>query len=235
MKTLRKPQLAFALSVILLLASCSQYEYFDSEELKFNYSLYNEFIDDDYNIGIIYEVNNHLNNMKDLNESDSMSIMLREVNEYYQSDLNFSNDFLISLNHSTDELPEILIDLGYIKNEDLNLIDHFLTDSDIHGFEYALEEFQASVTELSLSTSEFKNKNDFANVLKSLNHFAPSLFSNNKNFSKSGLGCARAALALTAASVALATCVTVVACGIAVTGWILAYGAYQDNCINHHQ
>lgn len=70
----------------------------------------------------------------------------------------------------------------------------------------------------------------------SLQHFKSEMFTNSNTYvGKSNTrswGCLRAALALAASSVGLASCVAVIACGIAVTGWILAYDAYRNNCLN---
>jgi hypothetical protein len=238
MKKFRNPYISVLL-VLLIFSSCTRDTITDDLlERKFDYSIHNEFKSNNYNGEIIGVVNTYMANFKDSVAPYNVFELLNEVNDYYRTDLNFPNEFLNTLSHNFEDIPDILIEMGFIGGETLSLIDSFLVNLNNSDFNVALEKFETSVLVMNLSDSEFKTKNDFVNVLKTLYHYNPHFFSSNNSFeksSKSGFGCLRAALALTAASVALASCVTVVTCGIAVTGWILAYGAYQDNCMNHHQ
>ena len=231
---MRRPYIAVFLSVLILFASCEQYDSGTIDIKQFDYSLHNEFVTNPYNSGILEIINLSGEKSDYFNSSQRSNELLETINTYYNSDLSFPDEFLSATDNNSQEIPDFLLEMGWINQNDLNLIDKFISDLQSSNFNTALENYEASVLNLNLDDNEFNIKNKAANSFVTMNHYYPEMFqdANYSTSTRSGWGCLRAAIALTAASAALAACATVVACGLAVTGWILAYDAYRDNCLN---
>ncbi|MGB2223482.1 MAG: hypothetical protein ACPHZC_03545 [Flavobacteriaceae bacterium] len=231
-KTLRKPYLATFLASIILFISCEQNS-LDSVENAFNYSVHKELIETTSAVDI--------NNMLNINSSSAKSNSINRnldvidnINNYYNSDLSLPNELLGMTDYNPQEVVTTALNNGWMNQYDLNLMDQFESDFQSLGFDGALENYENTVLSLELNDAEFSKKNLVANALKSMNNYYPEIFSSSSEFSKysRGWGCFRAAAALILSSVGLASCVTVVACGLAVSAWILSYSAYVDNCQN---
>ena len=229
---LRKPIIALFLSLVMLLFSCEQYESFNlSDPQKFDYSIYGEFISDSDNqfiLEIIKSFDEPLYKGKNQNNVEFLSL----INERFNTDLSYPEEFINIYKNDYSEIPDILIENGWINEMDLNQIDAFINNVLTFGFEIALIKFEETVLNSNYDDKQFRIKNNFANSIKALNYYSPELFELKiDQISRYGSGCFKAAIALIAASAALAACLTVIACGLAVTGWILAYDAYVNNCL----
>jgi len=168
-----------------------------------------------------------------LNNFDKGQITLGNINEYFNSDLVYPISFLKLIDYSPQQIETIAIQEGWLDENDIDLIDRFEADLLADNFEIALYNYEKNVLELELSSAEFAKKNMVANAFKAIYHFNPEMFGSSKYGNMTGKGgwsCFRAGAALTVSNVALASCATTVACGLAITAWMVSYSAYDANC-----
>lgn len=234
-KKLKKPHLAIFFSFLIIFASCEQYK-LDEENLNsFDYSIHEEFISNQYNIDVIDIIYSDSDKTTISMEISSSSELLDVINNYYNSNMSLPNDFLKITENNSIDITNTLIKKGWINSNDVKQIDNFIGNFSKFGFNSALERYENSVIKMNLNQTEFQIKNKFANALMTINHINPNLFDVHDKYTGNtyfmGGSCLRAALALVAASIALASCATIIACGLAVSAWILAYDAYRDNCL----
>lgn len=117
-----------------------------------------------------------------------------------------------------------------MNQEDINLIKDFENDVKTNGIDSAINNFENNILTLNLSEEEFDKKVVFVNTVKSLNYEHPDLFINT-NASKSWWRCGLASIALAASIAGLGSCITVVACGLAVLLNVNAAYAFADQCL----
>lgn len=206
---------------VSFLISCNE-DVTETENKSFNYSVYNQFKTINFRYG---------NSMNKSNTISSERQRLKNINNRFDTNLNFPDELTLLIDKNPSEIEDIVVSNGWLNEDDIYLIDEFVADLKETNFNNALENYEENALSLNLSSKEFNDKMLTANVLLSLNQEHPETFQNtSNNFSEFDWGCARAVVALSAASVALASCSTGVACGLAVTAWVLAYSNYLDNC-----
>ena len=230
----RKPYISIFLTALMLFVSCSKSDV-STLDNTMDYSIYNDLIRTSDLSEIFTIINSANKEIESLNSVDRGTRILEIVNSYYSTDLSFPQEFIEIADADTEMILATSLQNGWLSQADVNLVNQFMDDLAINSFDTALRNYENTVMNMSLSNQEFAVKNQIANALKSMNHYYPEKFDNATNFAttdKSGKSCFRSAVALTVASAALATCATVVACGFAVTAWILAYDLYKDNCLS---
>jgi len=226
LKNFRKPYLSMFLASIVLFVSCEQANLNNDAESEFDYSVYNEFIS-----GNSYsKANSFLSKSGNSNTIADAQKLLDDINLEYGTNIVFPNEFLGLTDYSPQHIETTALSKGWLNQNDIYLIDEFESDLKKSDFDTAIQNYENNVINLGLSGNELEEKNLAANAFKAFNNYHPELF-DNTTYSKGGWGCFRAAAALTLSSVALASCATVLACGLAVTAWILSYSAYTDNCL----
>jgi hypothetical protein len=216
LKPFRRPYFAMLLSSLILFMSCEQSISENAKE-NFDYSVYKEFSKLNFN-------NNNSFNKSSIITSERLR--LDNINSEFNTEINFSDDFLLLIKKSPEEIEETAISNGWLNENDIYLLNEFESDLRDSNFENALQNFEENVLSLNLSENELNDKILAANALMSLNDESPGIFESNGT----SWGCIRAIAALTISSVALASCATGVACALAVTAWIVSYATYLDNC-----
>ncbi|OUS00075.1 hypothetical protein A9Q86_11585 [Flavobacteriales bacterium 33_180_T64] len=221
-KFLRKPYLAILFSYLILFVSCSQYDSVEINEQNFDYTAFNEFKSQGY----IIDINLIKNNKVSLIEKKKA--ILNQINTELNTDLSFPDKAFELANSDVEEIFEISMKEGWMTQQDVDLTNEFILNIKNDGIDIAISKYEATILELSLSSAKFEEKNIFLNIMKSLNYANPDLFktellneslvANKEPWYK----CAAAGVALVAATLSLASCVTVAACGLAL---VLVYAA----------
>lgn len=219
-KILRKPFSPIFLSLIMLTFSCTQYENDLDEYKSFDYKIYNEFTNSSY-----------FKNLKTNNENQTNrnSDVLLSINQEFETDLSFPNELLNITAYSAEEIVTKALNYGWISTTDLELIDEFGYDLQHSNFDTAINNFEKNVNDLNLNNDDFNKMQLVANNLKSLEEYNPDAFYDASQRAE-GWGCLKAVIALVVASISLASCVTIITCGLAVSAWIISYSNYLDNC-----
>lgn len=223
MKIFRKPYFAAFLSSLILFISCNQ----DSDDVLsnndvkniFDYSVYNSFI----NLNAT-DINHPSQNLKSVQSEQER---LDQINRQFETNIQYPDDFLELIDKDPEFIETKLLSEGWLSEKDFFLIDAFTVDLFNSDFDTAIENYEKNVLRLNLLPHEFEIQNLAVNSLKAFNNNSPELFEGPPNW-----GCIRAGAALIVSSAALASCATVLACGLAVTVWIISYSAYVDNCID---
>lgn len=223
-KNLRKPYISLFLASLVLFVSCEKSIVGTDSETEADYSVYQEFTNSENSIDY--------SKSRASSTAEEAQALLDEINATYGTEISFPEEFLALTDASAREIEATAFERGWINNDDIYLVDSFEYDLQKSNFDTALENYEKNVIKLELSEAEFQDKMLAANGLKLLNDANPDLFKNSRYGSR-GWGCFRAAAALVLSSVALASCATVLACGLAVSAWILSYSAYADNCMNN--
>lgn len=221
LKSLRKPYFALFLSSLILFISCEQYIP-ENQKTNFDYSLYEKFSELNINFNKVSNKNNTLT---------SERLRLDNINEKFNTNINFSDEFLLLIEKEPSEIEETALLKGWLKENDIYLLDNFISDLKEANFNTALNNFENNVIDLGLNEIELNNKVITANAFRALYDENPAMFEPGPN-SWPDWACIRAALALGLASVGLALCATIILCGIAVTAWILAYATYINACMD---
>jgi len=221
MRKFRKPYFAVLLSALVLFISCEQNN-IDHSNFSFDYSVFNQFDADNFE---------QKYNLKSANSNTIANEQLRldRINRQYGTSIHFPDTFLGLIDENPENVEAIALANGWLNQNDIYLIDEFENDLKNTNFNAAIRNYENNVLNLNLNSSEFAKQNLVVNSLRSLNDRSPEVFENT-TYSCCNWGCLRAAAALIVTSVALASCVTVIACGLAVTGWILSYATYIENC-----
>ncbi len=231
-KFLRKPYLAMFLASLMLFASCSQYDT-ELNEVKqsFDYETFNT-----------HKSSNHLDNiMNSLSKKSSKAsvletnkLILSEVNDELGTDVDLPDSALsMSVDMDANDIYDIALTNGWLEVKDIELAKEFSEDVETKGFDSAVENYQNKVLILNLSNDKFAKSNLFINTVKTLNYENPGLFSTNTNTQAKGwYRCALASVALAATTAGLLSCVTVVACGLAVLLQVNAVYAFNDHCLD---
>lgn len=222
LESLRKPYYALLLSSLILFISCEQYIN-KSNQRNFDYTLYKEFSKLNFN------PNDILNKSNTFIMSERMR--LDNINEEFNTNINFSNEFLLLREKHPSEIEETALLNGWLNEVDIYLMDEFISDLKNSDFNTALVNFENNVIDLNLNETEFNNKVITANALRALHDENPAIFEQRVD-SWPDWACIRATLALIVSSVGLAACATIILCGLAVTAWILSYATYIDACMD---
>lgn len=227
---LRKPYLSIFMASLILFVSCEQYDVPSEQGInKFDYTAYNEFRGSSAFDNILKTMEE-----KGLNRSSDSNLELNRkileiVNTEIGTNLDLPEATLQLTDYESDQRINEAIKSGLISKTDANLINAFLDDLQSEGFEQSIENYEQKVLTLSLDSEQFAAKNNFVNIMKSLNYQNPSLFSTSTS-AKSWWRCALSATALVGAIASTSSCVTVVACGFALVAVAAASLSVADNC-----
>lgn len=224
----RKPYLSLLFAMLLLFFSCernnlnnSNKNIVDNQENVLNYNVYDKFYNSINNNDIVYqfdyEVNNNLSNIKKI---------LNDINNQYETNIVYPDEFLaLFISSDPNYIFTKLIENGWINDNDIYLIEEIKSDMEkTNDFNIALKNYEKNVLNLQLNQTELEHKTLVANVLK-------AQFESNPDFEYIIYNdCFYATLGLLVAAASLASCATIVACGLAVTAYILATRNYYNNC-----
>lgn len=234
-KFLRKPHLSVLLTLLTLFSSCSQYESDEIEDTtlqqkhSFNYEIYNEIISKD---------RTHFEFAKktNLTDTENRKLILKAVNDEFNTDVIISDDFLELQNHTTEEIFDISLANGWITNDQITIINKFTKDIESTDFNNALKNMENNILALDLTEEEFKKYNLFVNTIKVIEHdFVANVGQGYKLPIGSG-NCWLEALAVTAAGIGFAgACISpaviVVAPCVAATITFTVATVYFHNCM----
>ena len=236
----RKPYLAFFMAIAMLFISCEQYdvpEEIQKTENKFDYSVFNEFKSNSVYLDLIDEIKK--DNLK--NKTNSISILesnqnaLYKVNSKLGTNIDLPDSFLGIENASPEKVFKKSLDNKWISKENIELIKEFNAELQLVGFDKTLMNYEKKVLNLNLTEKEFSFHNNFVNVVKGLNYLNPPMFKSTMSGtslkSSSWWHCAASSVALASAIAGTISCLTVVACGIAMVCLYPASRSFARNCV----
>ncbi len=235
LKNLRKPYFAMFLSFLMLFISCKQY---DSElneiEQSFDYKVFNTYKNTNHLDAIINKINTSNKDRSNLSVLETNKLILSTVNDELDTGLYLPESLLsMSVDMEANDIYEIALTNNWLDIKDVELTKNFANDAETIGFDLAVENYQNKVLALNLSSKEFAKKNIFINAVKALDYENPKLFTVNNNTQARGwYRCALATIALAATTAALASCITIVACGLAVLLQVNAVYGFADQCLS---
>lgn len=235
LKTFRNPYLSILLSSFILFVSCGQ----DSLQIEnnFDYSAFNKFKNNSSfeNIKQIIQSNNFKKKLYN-STLETNKIILNVVNSEFKTKIELPDLTLQLTDYTSEQILDISLKNKWVNERDITLIKLLLNDIEAFGFEKAIKNYENNTFNMRLSNKEFSKKNLFLNMIKSINHENPNLFKlkslDNTVQAKSWLKCAASSIALAAAIVASSSCVTIVACGVAIACLYAASTSVADNCFN---
>ena len=217
---IRKPYLAMFLASLMLFVSCTQYDSIVTKEQNFNYKAFDEFKSKGFQIDLSSIKNSSVSLV------EKQKAILNQVNAELGTDLTFPDKAIELINYDAEEIYEVSLKEGWMTQQDVDLTNEFLLNIRTDGIDIAISKYEKTILKLSLSDEKFAEKNIFLNIMKSINYENPNFFKAdllNKSIqakSEVWYKCAAAVVALTAATLSLASCVTIAACGLAI---ILVY------------
>lgn len=234
---LRKPYLSMVMATVILFVSCEQY---DAPEVgsinKFEYSVFNEFKSNSVYLELINEMKQeNLNNKSNLiSVLQSNQNILYKVNSRLGTDIELPDSVLGIENASAEKVFEMSLSNRWITENNLRLIKEFNNDMKLIGFDKAIVNYEEKTLLLNLNKDEFVFNNNFVNMIKGLNYVNPDVFKSemlSKSLKKSTWwNCAASIVALTAATLSLGSCLTIVVCGIALICVYAASRSAGANC-----
>ena len=231
LKLSRRPFLSVLMAIVFLFVSCEQYDTVNSETVQsFDYSVFNKIKDTDTLDNIINEITN-----LDFNQTANLNFTILEtVNNQTNTNITLPNEVLsLSPNMDYNEILNLGLEKKWMTQKDVNMTKSFIDDIQSKGFDFAIENYENNIVESSLSSEEFAKANAFANAVKVLNFKNPNAFKSlDSTTSQRGWRCGLSAVALTVATLGLASCVTIVACTLALACFVAAGLAVNDHCFN---
>ena len=235
LKNLRKPYFAMFLSFLMLFISCKQY---DSElneiEQSFDYKAFNTYKNTNHLDAIINKINTSNKDRSNLSVLETNKLILSTVNDELDTGLYLPESLLsMSVDMEANDIYEIALTNNWLDIKAVELTKNFANDAETIGFDLAVENYQNKVLALNLSSKEFAKKNIFINAVKALDYENPKLFTVNNNTQARGwCRCALATIALAATTAALVSCITIVACSLAVLLQVNAVYGFADQCLS---
>ena len=237
MKNLRKPYLSMFLAFLVLFVSCNQDETTDlMTEQSFNYSAFNEFKNAPSFGNIIKNLQkDSVKNKTGNTVLDTNKAILTYVNSELGTKLQLP-DLALQLNdYTSDQILNIALENNWMTKKDVALTNSFITDIETFDLEKAIKNYEQATINMSLTTEEFAKKNTFINMIKSIDNLQPNLFKssflNKSSLAKNWFHCAAASVALAAAIAGTTSCVTVIACGVAMICLYAASRSFASNCL----
>jgi hypothetical protein len=165
---------------------------------------------------------------------ETNKLILSEVNDELGTEVYLPDSVLaLSVEMNANDIYNLALTNNWLKVKDVKLAKEFSKDIETKGLDSAIQNYQNKVLTLNLSNDEFAKSNIFINTVKALNYENPGLFSINTNTQAKGwYRCALASVALAATTVGLTSCLTIVACGLAVLLQVNAAYAFADHCLS---
>lgn len=235
LKTFRKPYLSILLSSLILFVSCGQ-ENLQIENTKnsFDYSTFNEFKNSSSFENIKQTIENNNFKKKSFNSTlEANKMVLNIVNSEIGTNIELPDSALQLTDYTPEQMLNTSLENNWMNEEDIALTKSLINDVETLGFEKAIKNYENNTLNMRLSSEEFAKKNLFINMIKSMNHENPDLFKLDNSVQARGwLRCAASSIALAAAIAASSSCVTIVACGVAIACLYAASTSVADNCFN---
>ncbi len=234
MKNFRKPYLSMLIAIIVLFVSCEQYDTPEVESInKFDYSAFNKFKNSNIFDVVIEKVKKRELQKKANSIIERNTNALNIINSELGTNLKMPNLALqlTTTINSPNEILDLGLENGWIKKGSFDLTKSFINQLSTEGFEIAILNYEKETLKLSLESEEFAKMNIFANTMRSMNYKFPDAFKINRLSKSNSWGCFFASVALVATAAGLTSCVTVVACGLAVTLHVMSIANVYDKCI----
>lgn len=226
LKLLRNPKLIISSAIFMLFFSCSQYEI---RNRSFDYALYESYKNSPVFEKIINKVTSSKFQLKSKSTIELKKEVLRVVNEEVGSDLEFTDEMYELIDYNGEEVLNIAHSKGWISTEDKILINSFNDDYNQQNFNVAIENFEKTTLSMNLSDEEFQKKNSFVNVMKLVE--AETTNSSKQLLSKSGSwDCFFAIVGWLISIVGLLACATIILCGFALAGYLIAVRNMWKQC-----
>jgi hypothetical protein len=222
-KKIRKPYLPIFLACLTLFVSCNQYENIEKQGQNFDYTSYYKFIENDLD-AFELRIQNKL-----IASNDHMGTIVNEINSYLDTEMYLPEVIHKIINEDAETIFKQAVIFGWLTMDEVMLAQELISDIQHGGFDKAIENYEIAVLNSQLDSEAFEKQNQIVNILRSQNHVNPGLY--NYDFSEIDVlsrkscdwcKCAAALVALTVATANLGSCVTVVACGLAL---VLVYAA----------
>lgn len=223
LKIFRNSNLIVCTSLLILIVSCTQYD-INNVSRSFDYSIYDDYKNDSSKI----KLNNNFGDLLYRTSiGDQNYAILQDINKEYETNIVLPDDFLdLHLDMSSQEIQNKCLQLGYVTQQDLTLVNAFYENLENDGFNSAIDDFEDDVIALNLSNQEFERYNVFANSLKILN--------NEINFdeyvSRGWLACLTSVVSLGIAAFNLWTCLTPTRCILSFVAYVIAALNVAINC-----
>jgi hypothetical protein len=236
-KISRKPYLSIFLAIVLLMSSCEQYNSpVEIAENSFDYSAFNEFKNTPVFENVMQKIEKDGLMKKSSNTIlEKNKMILNYVNSEVGTNLMLPDLALQLENNSSDEILNIALKNKWLSKEDVALTNSFMNDLQLKGFKVAIKNYEVDVFNMYLSPEEFAKKNTFINMIKSIDELHPKLFNNNlsakSSEAKNWWHCAASSVALASALAGTTSCLTIVACGIAMICLYAASRSFASNCL----
>jgi hypothetical protein len=216
----------------MLLFSCSQYEIRNQVvESTFNSELYDAFKEG--NIELFF--NNSISKEHSLKSSKEILV---KINDHYGTDLHIPDNFFqlfLDKNNDKDDMLKAFLKNGWMNQNDINLTNELIENINSKGYDSAIDVFKNKTLALNLSEEEFSKKNTLINLLEIVHDENPNLIEANYFLKEQGpWTCAWATLLFIAALAGLASCATVVLCGLAVASLAGATDYLADSCYQYN-
>lgn len=228
--------MAFFLSFLLLATACTQY---DSEEIEqpieqsIDYSLYQEYMSSN-----VYVSTASIEVTTDGTRAPSnpWAAYINEVNESLGSDFSLPEEATNLIYAEADEIYNTGLENGWMDRGDVKLAKTFTSDNEKYGFDTAISNYETNLINSRPTEAALVKHGNIINVLKVSNEENPDLFKYGGDRSGDRWGCdwckcAAASVALFSATMSLATCVTVFACGLALVLVYAASNSFASACL----
>jgi hypothetical protein len=233
LKNLRKPYFSMFLSVLILFVSCEKYNSTASEEQTFDYSLFKEFQTSNIELDL-----GNIQNKKTSSEYQ-FSALIDLVNSKLDTDLELPNNALKMINQDAETIFEQSINNGWTTQEEVELANNLITEIKDLGFDNAISNYEQNILNQNLSKEDFAKQNKIVNILKSQNYNNPDLYNlqskGGEGFANKGwcdwCKCAAASVAFVVATGNMTSCLTVVACGLAIVLMYAASNSFASQCL----
>lgn len=228
-KLLRKPYLSMILAVLVLYASCNQYDPVAETRHTFDSAVFNTFKNSKHFDNVVKNLEGVAIQSRQGSVLEKNKEILTAVNAELGTNLVFPDEILeLSLEMNADQIYNTALDEGWMTQEDINLTKDFANDIQTNGFDVAIVNFQSKVLSLNLSDEELARKNAFVNIMKSIDYENPEFFQSHDE--RSWWRCVLALIAFVAALVGLPFCAAILPCLLAYTLFINASLAVADHC-----
>ncbi len=207
---------AIILSLVLLTTSCTQYDIIHVEQQVFDYSMFEDFKSLKIKLDLV-----NIQNSGKVPSSMKFAQLIEIVNSELDSEIELPQEAIDLINEDADTILNFGLAKGWMTQLEVNLTKTLISDIGEVGFHRAVSDYEKSILALELKEEDFSKHNKIVNVLMGSEFANPELYMSNYG-SRNLFECAAAIVSLVAATMTLASCVTVVACGAAL---VLVYAA----------
>ena len=220
----RKPSLSIFLASLVLFVSCEQHRLLNESTHEFDYSMFEEYKNNEQIQNLINKIQNN-----NINKTSNVDI-LNLINGELDYELNLPSEFLeLSLNDDPDYIYEVALQNQWLSESDIELSQKFANDIVSMGFENAISNYENDILALDLTEEEFNKHNTFLNLVKGVEYNNDEFFK-NFNESRGPWRCLISAITFLYSYYSLGSCVLIIPCALAFTGFIAASLNFADQC-----